>query len=68
MSASRYGPDERDVVESGPRTDVSDEDELRAEFLRAIEDCDADDYETLEGRLQALLSDVRRHRHTGGDA
>ena len=62
---TQTGPSPSDVVEDGPRTDVTDIDELREEFLAGIEDAEAGDFQTLEGRLQHLLSDTRRHRQHG---
>ena len=76
MSRSRHGPSPSDVVEDGPRTDVTDVDELREELLALVEDAEAaSDGDTEasrygEGRIQQLLSDWRREmpawRNTGG--
>lgn len=54
-------------VDAG-RTDVTDPDALRQELIRIAEDADADDYETMEGRISSLLSDTRRALPDGGDA
>lgn len=42
------------------RTNVENPDDLRGELIRIAEDGDAGDLDTMEDRVSALLSDVRR--------
>lgn len=49
-----------DIGAEATRTDPTDPDELRNELIRIAEDADAGDFETMEDRVSALLSDVRR--------
>lgn len=39
--------------------DVTDADDLRSALLRVIDDCEANDLDTMETRVVGLLSDVR---------
>jgi len=58
--------------DAGPEakhTDVEDEDELREELLRVLDDQGAGDLEMMEARFSSLLSDTRRAiAEQGGDA
>jgi len=57
-TSTTSGPSE--IGAEATRTDVTDPDALRRELIRVAEDGDADDLETMEDRLSALLSDTRR--------
>ena len=49
-----------DIGAEASRTDVTEPSELREELIRIAEDGDANDYDTMEDRVSALLSDTRR--------
>lgn len=59
---STAGPS--DIGAEASRTDVTAAGELREELIRIAEDADADDYDTMEDRVSALLSDTRRAKAT----
>lgn len=61
------GPSE--VGPEAKQTDVLDEDELREEMLRILNDQAAGDLDAMEGRFSHLLSDTRRAKaeRTGED-
>lgn len=61
------GPSE--IGPEAKHTDVLDEDELREEMLRILDDQAAGDLDAMEGRFSHLLSDTRRTKaELAGDA